>query len=786
MGGGVDMKNRTEARRGSALVPTMLIVSGLAVLITAMLSTAISGARTNVAQDEDFRLSSAVESIGNLAVQEIWSDYLAGTGGIPGTITSFQTFLDGLGVEDSGTTEAPKAGEGFDLLPLLAFEVDEEGITHFNGSQLESVNLVRQDEDDFTRLWVTIQTRSERGTALKTRPSQRAAQLAWTVQPDDYAGFNFALLANNVNCIFCHTSVDSVDRWFNSDVNNYSSYDRVRVGTLENLHIRNRNGTGSLTDFDADSTIAGTLYTRGGAHEDDGTSITDWANQSLKSRKFDDLGKLLEDAWGDLETTDFVAAGNPPDACENLYLDYAAEDEEQVDGVLPDSFPPPFPDDGGVDPDTGEPDPSAIGNRIVDDAEFDAIAAAADGFIDSGTMTTVSAGEAIDDINELSTAFFQGTESRIDSGTDGSVMLIGTPNNPIRLNGDVVIDGDVVIAGVVEGEGSIIARGNIYVPGDLEYNDGYDANGNRTFGFGSNGQRNALGLAAGGNVMIGDFQRPSTIQPDGSYKVPANYSYITGNNDTGDPNVDKWSFALSEMALFNRGEWSKTQPLLPRDSAEANGPSSGWTLENPGYVPEYVPRYYGYADGTSIPIQIGGGQYYDAVQGAWVNGPEASISWNDAILEYADPNDPNDPYLFNADGSAKAAVSTISPTDGWFDDFMYKVVVEYLEATRPYGKPLSIDGLVYTNNSIFSIVNRATPMRGRSIVNGALVAADIGLLAPGFYDPNDTLGNQSSQSNYSIGLQLNYDERVKGMLNVVNPSQIGISRSYWAPSIGVQ
>jgi cytochrome c551/c552 len=36
--------------------------------------------------------------------------------------------------------------------------------------------------------------------------------------PRKFDGFDYAVLANNINCIFCHTQVDSVDRVYNTDI----------------------------------------------------------------------------------------------------------------------------------------------------------------------------------------------------------------------------------------------------------------------------------------------------------------------------------------------------------------------------------------------------------------------------------------------------------------------------------------------------------------------------------------------------------------------------------------
>ncbi|MDP6519524.1 MAG: hypothetical protein QF411_06465, partial [Planctomycetota bacterium] len=99
---------------------------------------------------------------------------------------------------------------------------------------------------------------------------------------------------------------------------------------------------------------------------------------------------------------------------------------------------------------------------------------------------------------------------------------------------------------------------------------------------------------------------------------------------------------------------------------------------------------------------------------------------------------------------------------------------------------MEIDGLLYTNNAIFGIVSRVGPMRGQLLVNGALVCADLGILAPSFYNPGGSGGaNNVPGSPYAVGLRLNYDRRVKGMLNVTNPNQVVLKRTLWNPTVDV-
>ena len=72
-------------------------------------------------------------------------------------------------------------------------------------------------------------------------------------------------------------------------------------------------------------------------------------------------------------------------------------------------------------------------------------------------------------------------------------------------------------------------------------------------------------------------------------------------------------------------------------------------------------------------------------------------------------------------------------------------------------------------------------------MNGALVAADLGVLVPGYYNPGGTgTSTNLPGSPYKVGLQLNYDKRVKDMLNVSNPNQVQIKRTLWNPMANIQ
>ena len=74
-------------------------------------------------------------------------------------------------------------------------------------------------------------------------------------------------------------------------------------------------------------------------------------------------------------------------------------------------------------------------------------------------------------------------------------------------------------------------------------------------------------------------------------------------------------------------------------------------------------------------------------------------------------------------------------------------------------------------------------MAGRMILNGALVAAELGMLVPSVNNPPG-FGTDVNVpgSTFAVGLQLNYDRRVKQMLTVTNPLQVQIKRTLWNPT----
>lgn len=95
---------------------------------------------------------------------------------------------------------------------------------------------------------------------------------------------------------------------------------------------------------------------------------------------------------------------------------------------------------------------------------------------------------------------------------NGPIFLIGTPENPIRIDGPVVVRGDVVITGWVEGQGTIYTERNVHIIGDLKYKNppawDHSEGANPETG-GPSANADFLGLAARGNVILGDYTNTS-------------------------------------------------------------------------------------------------------------------------------------------------------------------------------------------------------------------------------------------------------------------------------------
>jgi hypothetical protein len=433
---------------------------------------------------------------------------------------------------------------------------------------------------------------------------------------------------------------------------------------------------------------------------------------------FDSTGLLTQNSKGALTSTELtLAAGSPPPAFGHMYTNYPVDRDLQVDGSLPSSFPPPIPDENG--------------NRMVDGTEFADASSDATGSLSSGVLYEVAKGTTYS--GKLPTS----SNSSGISGTDTkNVMAIGTAKNPLVIDGTVAIDGDVIIQGVVKGNGTILASGNIYVLGDLVYADGTDASGSRTFGVAADGTTTGLALAAGGNVVVGDYIDDKS-----------------GNMVSGD-GKGAFNFTMSEITIFNRGEWSKTQTQLPD--------SKGKLVNNPLYVPNYKPRYYVMGNGDPVFVynKLGSAKsptiWFDAATQTW-KGQEHPSAYDSTLSTYKPGTSDYD----------KATIITLGSGANWLSESTLKGFWGQTDKLHASG-PMEVDGLLYTNNSAWTLVRDTSIYKGKLTLNGAMVAADTGVLVI-----------QSS----GTGLQLNYDKRQADKLHLHDTTgPVTMTRALWLPA----
>lgn len=619
-------------------------------------------------------------------------------------------------VEKLGGGLANIAGlRGFidDLVPAggLAKLLDQP-LPLLNGANVQQILLERTDTGGETLIKVTS-TGEYQGRTRTIVQQFRASG-------ESFSGFDFALLANNISCVMCHAEIDNVDRVYNTDPDLYGTFDRVKIASLESLVLRTN---------DSKSHIAGTLYSRGdilgsrgsgtGGITNDLSVLDSLRGTTFKGYEMDEAGKIYQDKKGRTKDAklDFALPGKDgvlPKFGE-VYADYPTDIDKMVDGVLPTEFPPIIADNNN--------------NRQVDDDEWkQKVSESSLGGISSGVVYGVPAGKSLDTkgLPGKSNSAYQDAKSGY---YDGNVVLVGTEKEPIQIDGVFAVNGDVVIKGPVSGSGKIIARNNIYFAGDTYYNDG------EQFGKAADGSENLMSYGAGGNIVIGDFLTPENYNKDeygknkvisyddSAKKMP---SYLSAETMDLAPPLDKGfstSFSSAQMMLSNQAEYAK---------AKADK--------------TYVPRYYAMQPGGRVYMQ---------------KGDETATDYESWAATQLDAGD-----------LSRGTVSTLLPGSKWISPDQFKQIWwdDNKSRSDDVEERMRIDGLLYTNNAIIGGAHSSNRhdarVNGTLEVRGAIIAADVGILAPG-----DSRPRKNDQ-----GFRLYYDKRVKDYMPVSGSKDLSFSR----------
>ena len=537
------MHNSDGRQEGMALLLALLAVIVL-LGATALVMTSVQNAKNDTDSAlNNVLLDEACKAGIDIGIEKIWNAYLAANKNTPGSITSYRAFLDAI-VKNNEVLDGVKKDYNADgkieensPATLIAANAPKSLQSH---AQVTGLTLTRCDDPTGTLLIFT-------STAKLGQATKRAMQTV-RVSGTPFCGFQFALLANNINCILCHADFDNIERINNTDVSQRGAFERVRIASLESLLLR-------VTT--ADSKLAGSYYTRGIITDNAGNPLSTLSGTTFTGWAFSDQGKIFENQLtGKMTNCDLspVAAGDDGKypSMGRLYMNYPTTDDGMTDGKLPEKFPAPIPDENA--------------NKIVDSTEFAAFKATTEaGSIVGGTAYGLPSGQTYTGTT-LPASSNSAAASLSSSGYyDGNLFLVGTAANPIDISGKVLVNGDVIISGPVKGTGQIYARNNVYFVGDTTY---ADASG--TFGQASDKTKNLVAYVAGGNIMIGDYLTP--MKMSNGWADVTSSSYLTSAGvDPGGPANSKASasFTMSEVTLFNKMEYQKAQ-------ADAS----------------YVPRYY--------------------------------------------------------------------------------------------------------------------------------------------------------------------------------------------------
>ncbi len=756
------MYKHRKNQEGMALIMAFMAIMLILAAVTVVMQKVHYADKGTTATINTIAIDEACKAGIELAVSNLWLEYIESNGNTTGNLASYRYFLENTlqipnnedlnqnGEQDAGEHDVNGDGVFEIATPQIVKDIANEADDLLVGeSDARVAGLTLFRTDDATGTVFTIHSTGQ------VDDRQQTVVQTVRVSGAPFSGYEYAVLAKNINCILCHAEFKAIDQQYNVDADMYGDFDRIKVATLESLLYRKTS---------ADSSVAGTVYTRGDVYNTNGSAMSaaDIAGSDFKGYDFDRTnGKLLEDGSGSMSQVSFTNATvdgeGHPEQFATLYQNYPEDSALQTDGTLPSSFPAPYPDDNE--------------DRYVDNDEFDTIADTLIGSIDGGVAYGVPTGDFYAD-SGLPGASNGAMASLSNSGTyDGNVILVGTDDNPILLDGDIAIDGDLMIAGKIKGRGQLFVRGNTYMVGDVTY---ADASGdNLDFGRASDGTENALALITGGSVLVGDYvtirgkshTEDLSKYPDKSASIHSRQAHISRDktkNDTTqtldygyfDPGAvdaggiietmlddegnevprqgQQFSFTTSELMLFNNMELEKAVA----DSS-------------------YTPRFYGLRDSQPDNIYV----YHNGTQEHAVHYTEKGGGVQTLTDYMIDEG-------ISLDILDRAAVHYMNPTDNWITEDALRQIWWDDEMQRDRGDIFKFDGLMYSNNAIFAITRSYSRHKsnsdGKMEIRGAVICPDLGVLTPG-------------------GFCLLYDRRVKQFWAPEDTSQVAFQRLIYVP-----
>jgi Tfp pilus assembly protein PilX len=726
----IEAKNRTHRgmySRGIALVTALTFVSIMGILVAIILTSSISNRRSAADSLRTSQSQFAAEAGLDAALFRVWHALV--DDGKP-TFFDYDKSLKDMGLVVGGTIKSNTNDPELDTSSGYTYQITR-GKNNVSGARIEAINF------------------SVRATGTLKDGTVRILEQSFVVKRSFFP-FDFAILTNNVNCLFCHIDVKSMDALANPIPSADKPWRRSRVGALETIETRD-----GFDWYSEAGKIAGSVYTRGTIKAGNTWSgMRDGVSSSLRTNHRPGEKVVDSAAYTSFNPVDCSVASNCT-AKQNLYYNYPSADTlgsyggRWPDGGLPDGFPLPIADDNN--------------NRQIDSDEWRSTvnSSASDNNADyppgslSGTMRTFSgAGGKAEWGGSIQ-------EVKTDSLANGKNDLILDGNaSTISITGTVFVNGDVYIRGRVKGDGSLVARGNVYVLGDIVY-DCTDSQNRKDCDYGNNQTLPKFNLISGGNVMAGDVfvaqRRGRSELADNEKGYQRSFSSCQGKTTNG------YKGRSDEGATETCGDTNTMiEPNLPmREAVTFNRGEMEKAANNPNYIPRFY-RFYKDDDRDGKEDK-----------GVWVarGCGESSSDYNKydyAEGEFLVENCKAGGTTKLSDAQMKAILQRAVITDVESDRFNRRDIRNlWQQSIYASGRPAGTfrtDGLLYSANGVFGAQQQRGDTYGQWDMRGALIAADTGILSPG-------------RSTDAFGFRIYHDARMRPRLPQENVLTVG--RGIW-------
>jgi len=360
--------------------------------------------------------------------------------------------------------------------------------------------------------------------------------------------------------------------------------------------------------------------------------------------------------------------------------------------------------------------------------------------------------------------YYEGEGAVVKEAERGSVILIGTADFPIKINGPTYIDGDVVIRGFVTGQGTIYAGRNIHIIGDITYlnpphwphstpamNEA-DPEAVRR----SNQEKDSLTLVARGNIIVGNYtdsawmtscvpwMKKASIDSEYRSNVPCCNNY--SDDEIGYAGFDRDYTALEAAAPDGNEKivWD-----YAKDPYEVLKPSDAFDVDY-WVVVNWTPYVCEKRKYHMVPHRrTAERHFYECKLGSEVIGglmqqttstkvTTAPWFWSSSVIMN---------FLFRNILGGRLMMGNVSPENITYDVSQASSAVA---GDANAGDIVQIDAALFANHGVFGRVGGSASHKFK--LHGALICRDEGLL-PSFID---RFGNSSGAAAW-----VNWDMRIK-------------------------